>query len=101
MKSSSIDNIDSCPLGGESIPEKIENFKLVKKRDISKATLGRLKSRSSAYQIEKESALYESILIAIYSTSTIRRDRTSGKLIISLNLGGVQGIEFQDTEYLK
>jgi len=74
--------------------------RLVKARDIETPSIGRLKSQSKIYQVEKDSALFESLMLAIYSTSTIRKDKTSGKIIISLNLGGVQGIEFQDTEHL-
>ena len=78
------------------------SMRLIKAKDIitSNQDLGRLKSKSLTYQLDKDSALVQSIASCIASTSSIRRDRISGKLVIYLQLGGIMGAEFEDVEHV-
>ena len=75
-------------------------LKLIKASEIIKSpfSLGRLKSKSLVYQIDRDSDLALDLISALTS---IRREKPSGKLTIYLHLGGVMALEFEDTEHLK
>ena len=79
------------------------SMRLIKAKDIieSNQNLGRLKSKSLTYQLDKDSALVQSIASCIASTSSIRRDRISGKLVIYLQDGGIMAADFIDTDHVK
>lgn len=60
--------------------------------------MGRLKRRSIAYQMDYDSTLVHALSEALTSFPPIRQKRITGKIIISLHLGGIQGVEFEESE---
>lgn len=83
----------------------MQNPRLIKSSPIPKgssSSFGRLKAKSSTYQIAIDTPLAEEIKRAILSTSPgIREQKISGKLIIHLHLGGLMALEFTEIEHLK
>lgn len=64
------------------------------------SSLGELKTKSYFYQLGKASSLFILISEAIKSSS-IPSSKTTGKVIISLHLGGVNAIELEEIERVR
>lgn len=93
-----LDKITKDAIKRSSPPKLI--FRRIKAKDVLNISfsLGRLKSTSTTHQLDLDSSLVQSIASSIASNSSLRKDKTSGKLIIYLNLGGIIGAEFEQIE---